>query len=875
MNKKLLFGVMSLAALAACTNDDFDSQQQVAEGTSPVQFEVINNNASMRARLGDNDAVVFSATDGDLFTLYHGAATLGDLTGYQNATYKATNDKGTATLTTPSMILPGGAIMVWPADTTFRIKSDGALSVKIPNQQPEDIENYIPYVSDLIQIAEYAKYDDEHAYNTAGKDRKYPVYMRAMGSVLNLKADYDGTDKTIAELYEGGEAGLKGDDAIKKIEVKGVELLTKDATTTPFTTGIKIKFNDTPNPAWDDVPNNSWKKVTELDISDAGIIEKYAKLTTKKLLEGNQGCKFIMLPQKEMTITAADENTGVSEGTVVVNTNYGKVVVAPDGTQGGKYENAEIKGAWYRYIKDPSTKKDWETATSKKDAEGRTQVTTNISRGLGMTINQFATVTSTQEQVEGEMVGAAVERYVKVLLTHLDMSDLHVESDKQLRDAARVWEKMGLPSVTVYLDGGKEGDDAGEFTISQKTIKVINDINAAVEGGTKSFKVMPCNVEGEKCTNIVITGASDIQTLQNIAFIEAGDNGTPDNPADDIKANVVLANETPAWKWKVDSETKVASIKVQASAVNRFINKGTILNDADATLKTLEKNGTQNNVPLRNDGTWNITGGKLFVQFTVTNNGGTVNISKGAEYRQDGAGHVFYNWASTLPKRITKAETESIGLVNNYGVFATVNNGTINNYGLIEHKDVDAKTYISANDNGGAGFGTEFKSNNKIGRINLPYSNRNEDNISVNAALNKGFVSVTVTAEELAKEGVTSTSLDASVVGEKVNYIIVNSGITEISKVKSNILYLEIADADKKEIAWNVTENTEYDGLIVLSPVNITQGTTINVVKGNFLGADMYVGGKFTFNGAAVTKNSFKSYYGDTSDKFATLYVTY
>ena len=71
MNKKLLFGLMSLAALAACTNDDFESQGVVAEQTSPIEFEVINNNATMRASMNGN-SIVWSANDGDLFTLYHG-----------------------------------------------------------------------------------------------------------------------------------------------------------------------------------------------------------------------------------------------------------------------------------------------------------------------------------------------------------------------------------------------------------------------------------------------------------------------------------------------------------------------------------------------------------------------------------------------------------------------------------------------------------------------------------------------------------------------------------------------------------------------------------------------------------------------------------
>ena len=76
------------------------------------------------------------------------------------------------------------------------------------------------------------------------------------------------------------------------------------------------------------------------------------------------------------------------------------------------------------------------------------------------------------------------------------MSDLHIKNDKQLRDAARVWKKMGLADVTVYLDGG---DANNEFAISQKTIETINDINAATAGGPKSFKVKPCNVDGEEC----------------------------------------------------------------------------------------------------------------------------------------------------------------------------------------------------------------------------------------------------------------------------------------------------------------------------------------------------------------------------------------
>ena len=114
MNKKILFGIMSLAALASCTTDDFESNSNSAAESSPIKFEVINNVAGTRAHM-DGNSIVWDANDGDLFTLYHGGTlTAGDpilMNGYENATYTASAGEGTATLSTPSMILPGGAIM--------------------------------------------------------------------------------------------------------------------------------------------------------------------------------------------------------------------------------------------------------------------------------------------------------------------------------------------------------------------------------------------------------------------------------------------------------------------------------------------------------------------------------------------------------------------------------------------------------------------------------------------------------------------------------------------------------------------------------------------------------------------------------------------
>lgn len=857
MNKKLLFGIMSLAALTACTNDDFESRQ-VAQEASPIQFEIINDEALTRASM-DGNKIVWNVADNDLFTLYHGGA---GVTGYENATYKATANEGAAaTLTTPSMIKQGSAIMVWPVDTTFRIKPANNLSLQIKpyfdGVALENIENNIPYVSDLINIGAYAEWDNSSAaaiaatqYNVAGKDRKYPVVMRPMASQLILKTDYAGTDTKIAELYDGGADGLTGEDAIEPISLTSVDLQTQAAGADEFTTEIALAFSGAVGANWASVANNAWSDVTEFGAVNAST----DKLTTK-VLTGNESCKFLLLPQAAIA-------GGVDDGAVIVNTIYGKVVVAAPGVAGSEYTDGSIPGtedeisdAWYRFLSAGTAAEAYEVKATTAGSDGKYKTTSAPADGMMQTINVFSnyTMQSATSPVKGEPVGAAATRYVKVLLSHLNMSELHIKTDKQLRDAAKVWKKMGLSDVTVYLDGNSKK----EFEISQKTIKVINDINASTLPA-KSFKVMPCNVGGEQCNTIVITGASEIQNVQDMTFIVK--NGT--------KKAAVALKKGETWKWSASNTVKVAP--AATCGVSQIINKGTLVSDATATIKTAEADGTQNNLPFVNDGTWNLTGCILNVQFNVTNNG-TVNIAKGAQYRQDGQvqNTVFVNEATDKPSRFGGNDNK-IGKVINKGVFATVAKaGTytadINNYGLIEHADDDAKTYITRNQLSG-NFGTAFSNvapKNKMGRINLPYTNKDEDNISINSNDTQGFVSVTINGEP------GTSTLNLTSVGDHVNYLIINKGVDEINTWTGtgNVKYLEV-NQPGTEIAWNVVGSQTFTGLMVLSDINIKLHTTINVTGATYLGADMYVGG--IFNNA-----SWSGYYGDTTSNVDTKYITY
>ena len=857
MNKKLLFAAMSLAALTACTDNDFESQKVAQQEATPVTFEVLNNNDAFTRASMNGNKVAWSATDGDLFTLYHGG-TLNDASaaGYQNATYTAGAAEGSpAVLTTPSMILPGGAIMVWPVDTAFSTTAADVPSIKIPAEQPADIENYIPYVSDEINIKAYDPDGDGKKIgnkNTAGYQREYPIYMRPMASQLNLKTDYAGTDATIAQLYDGGSA-CPADGGIEPISLTSVDLIIDnpdDGGTKKLTTKMSIKFSDpdginaaikASDDQWKSVKGNAWSYVTDFD----AVVGSEVQLTTK-CIQGLDGCKFLLLPQSA-------DLAGTEKAAIVVNTIYGKVVIAENGVAGTKYTATEDDDAWYRFLTDPTTKTGDETETTVKNDKNQTKVTSEIKKGLMQTINGFRTYKATSGVVKYEPIGAAATRYVKVLLNHLDMSDLHVKTDKQLRDAALVWKHIGVGGgdVTILLDGDKT---TGEIAISQKTIKLINDINAATakEDAPRTFKVMPCQKPGEICKTIVITGASDIQNIQDLTFID--DNAT--NQADVALA----AGET--WKW--DGTTATAKQIKVGEGVKSIINRGTIEHAANATLAIYDNTATQTfAVPFRNEGTWDITGGDINVQFDVTNLG-IVNVSAGAEYHQ--AKGTFTNEALTLEARFLAAgKTEKIGKVNNSGVFAKVDAGTINNYGLIEHQTAAAKTYITSNQQT-PNFANEFSAatgtENKYGRVNLPISIiSNADNISISAALAEGFVSVTV------NEGVKELKLSS--VGGKVNYIIVNGGVEKIGEISDAISFLEI-NQPGTEISWTVdkTKTAKYVGLMILSPVNIKLDSKVQVTKATYLKAKMYVGGTFT-------NASYAGYFGDTSANEASMVITY
>jgi hypothetical protein len=310
------------------------------------------------------------------------------------------------------------------------------------------------------------------------------------------------------------------------------------------------------------------------------------------------------------------------------------VIADPAAPHGSQYLPAEIADAWYRYVApatvvDPQETKAAAAETSGEYA-GKHKTTSAPALGMAQTINAFSANKAASGVVKGEPQGASTTRFVKVLLKYLDMSELHITTDKQLYDAVRVWDKLNLGSVTVYLDG----DDTNKgFLISQKTIKKINEINAAASG--RFFSVKPCATH--TCNEIAVTGGGKIEDMTFIVL-----DGTHN-------AKVVLQNgET--WKW--DGTVKIAT--AATTGINSIVNRGTLVNAEGKILNIMNPAATAVvDIPFKNDapGKWNITAGRIRVQNSVENLG-TLNISKGAQFIEDDAAAIsatFTNNALGLP----------------------------------------------------------------------------------------------------------------------------------------------------------------------------------------------------------------------------------
>lgn len=779
MKSKFYFVAAMALSLAACTSED-DLQQNSSNQISPVSFVMeTGGDFASRAIWGGTNGYTLQWEEGDLLSLYHGGAQEGFLGNMQNAIYKAKagDSKGALEFSTQSMILPGQAIMVYPADTTFSYEGQ-SLYVKIPTQQTAKTNlDSIPFISEGINIADY----NEAKNQGAGYGKQYPIQMRQVGTQITLKSNWvgDALDKINALVESEG---------IEPIKVESVTMNRNEGFNVKAEVGLRAK-NEGEGTNWDkvydpDATIDAWNQVSYVDVNNA---------TTNGSLTSNAAdlnkCEFTLLPQNHVEAeqsdneevapkSLAEEKTqqeiygGASEeSSVVILTYYGSITL-----------DKESEAVMYleKYANDETN---WLTVGA-----GLNMIVANTQRTAGETSTFF-----------GEVVGTHGTVWMNADLTKLDMSAVHIKNDKHLSDVIAVHEALQPETkVTFIIDG----DDENVFELSTENIEKL--------AANTELKLRPCRDKGEKCNTIRLTGATEVPVIDFI--VEAS-------------VDVELADEETPWTW-TGGERKCLWVR-------NMINEGT-LNVADGAELVVNHGNIWDG--FINNGTMNIEGEAK--QSENIENNGLINIAEDAEYYVNAD---FTNEATAL---------DEYGQIINNGVFGNINEGVINNYGLIVQNTANSKTFITSNQTENVDFSTPWSKSNKYGTIKL--FSKDDTNYSVSNELNEGFIMIETTSAAVTTEEI----------GTEANYVKISGDCTAFDMViesTNRVRFVEINSA--KEVVWTSEVQSSIRGLKVNEDCKLYIPKSNSVYAGDtYLKGKIYKGGDFTNGGDFVT------YFGEAAD---------
>lgn len=400
MKSKVLFSaLLGGFVLASCTADETLVSAPGSQ-ESPIKFSVsLENDALTKADITSDMKVNFEA--GDLMSLFHGitSANLNALSGFQNAIYEGSAKNGEAfEFTTKSMVLEGGAIMVYPADTTFANKVGGSAApvITIPTEQNAKTKELTPHMSEVLNIGAY---DEDSNEGTAGYGKYYGIVLKRVGTTLKLTADLENTD-AINSL------------PVEPLKVTRVKMRALDASRQGvFTTGISVKNSGIAvnNDIKADYP--IWNTQSTVDLTNATLF--HALITTDL---SDNAAVFTLLPTDKQADNAE----------VIVSTNYGKVKLGKD---------AEV------WTKSGS-------ATAEK-----------VLDGLNDILSKTLTDAPATSVFAGQKVAGYGQRGIKVDVEDLDMDGLHITDENHLMDALTVYDAIANDApVTWILDGNKDGE---------------------------------------------------------------------------------------------------------------------------------------------------------------------------------------------------------------------------------------------------------------------------------------------------------------------------------------------------------------------------------------------------------------------------------
>lgn len=457
MKSKLLFGaLLGSIALASCTADE--DIASVAKQESPIKFAVsmeTANGALTKAVMTDGMKLNF--TTGDLMSLYHGiAAPTTYFSGYQNAIYEGTAKDGEALVfTTKSMVLPNGAIMVYPADTIFANNGSKAPVVKIAANQDVKTKELLPFASEVLTIDEY---DENKAAGTAGYGKYYPIVLKQIGSTLKLVTDPSNTE-VIENL------------PVAPLSVSNVEMTaTLEDGDDAFNTAVELTAED--EVAASNGTYSIWTNVSGVNTDMA--IDAVETLTTKDVTD-NFTAVFSLLP------TAEDVTLG--DASIKINTNYG-------------------------YVKLDAAAEVWKKKITDADAQ-------TVKEGVESVLRNTWVANKSSKNFKNEKTGGSFNRIIAADMKNLNMNGLHIKNAQHLVDALTVYDAVKESqenSVVFYLDG----DADGVFTMTPAaTAAYVAHLDME---GAKSITFTPCADAGEACTAVKFTCTEETEVPANIQF---------------------------------------------------------------------------------------------------------------------------------------------------------------------------------------------------------------------------------------------------------------------------------------------------------------------------------------------------------------------
>lgn len=717
--KKSLSVLFGAALLASCSLDDgIDMKPNGAANNqqAPVFRVSLDKENDTRAifgtnnKYGDDDAkkkpmASVNLESGDLLSLYNGAPlwnddnewqTTNNFNQFTNAIYKGaagSADNG-LTFTSQAMVLPGGAIMVYPADTEFANQSDGRGSynpiIKIETApQPAGYSEKTPYMSEVIKVKDLVS-KAESTKDMAGYANEYDITLKRVGMNLILNVTVEGAKDANKDL-----AKIEGADPIRVEEVVitnvtpvftsqiGIKAKENDDNTEPAyirdfgqykrygetpncdpedtdgkrqgdivykkdgkTPDLKLKPNST-DPVTDDV-HTAWVATSIVDKTKPSELttnnKQVAEISTQDILATNDeetfAAVFTLLPFLDGSIedNQTIDNT-LTDAALTTSTNKATMVTLDD--------NVSI-----------TIKTNYGDVTIQNDNRDKNFVNPNnntkysIKSGLGMA---FAAVYHKQTKVGStfreEEVGDYAERSMKTKVGDLVMQTMCVKNETALKNAKDIIAALGsTQKPKILLEG--ESNTKKEFVMSVAGGGVA--AYTALSTGSEPLQIGLCSnsaTNHTKCEKVVLSNSGAAQDVPTLLFAAQSARNVPVALRGDWNLGQVKYQNVES----VTAEGKV-TLAATVSAVDPAGQNGALLSYAAAPKLVFDTNA---DVTLT---------GKTELKL-VTENKGKITINQGQRLRATSNGVTVPNG-----KTMTLTNMATVTTQNNV---TTIARGTI------------------------------------------------------------------------------------------------------------------------------------------------------------------------------------------------------